>query len=98
MTTKTKAKPAPRKPATREPVTVDNYTRRSDDDVIQNGFAYVVAGEHQGRYGHFHDIIDTKDDGWPKTVLFVTRDENAERLHVNYADLRPALDRPRGGR
>ena len=103
MTTKTKPKAAAKKaaaprPAPREPITVDNYTRRSDDDVLQNGFAYVIAGEHQGRYGHFHDVIDTEADGYPRTVLFVTRDENAERLRVAYKDLRPATDRPRGGR
>ncbi len=73
------------------PVHVDSTTARSDDDARVGQFARVVSGKHQGRYGVFDTVAEYNDkDGYPKTVILVTRDEHAERLVVNYSDLRPA--------
>jgi hypothetical protein len=78
------------------PVHVDSTTARSDKDALVGQFARVESGKHQGRYGVFDTVAEyDKKDGYPKTVILVTRDEHAERLVVNYSDLRPALP---GGR
>lgn len=74
-----------------EPVHVDSTTARSDNDALAGHFAKVVSGKHQGRYGVFDTVAEYNDqDGYPKRVILVTRDEHAERLVVNYSDLRPA--------
>jgi hypothetical protein len=75
-----------------QPVHVDATTARSDDDALVGQFAKVVSGKHQGRYGVFDTVAEfDKQDGYPKTVILVTRDEHAERIVVNYSDLRPSL-------
>lgn len=74
------------------PVHVDDSTARSDEDARVGQFAKVISGEHAGRYG----VLDTvatynTENGYPDSVVLVTRDAASENLVVNYADLRPAV-------
>jgi hypothetical protein len=75
---------------------VGNQQKRSDDDAVLGSFVDVVDGEHQGRFGHFFDVADSEQGGFPKTVLVRTRDEFNEVLRVLYKHLRPS--RRAGGR
>lgn len=66
------------------------------DNVVAGGvqvghYAEVVSGEHEGRYGVVHSVTDTDKDGGPKSVVFVTRDQDHARLVVDYSDLKAAL-------
>ena len=73
-------------------VHVDSTTARSDADVPVGTFAKVTKGKHQGRYGVVDTVVGELDkDGYPKKVLLRTRDSEAERLEVNYADLEPSV-------
>jgi hypothetical protein len=71
-------------------VTVDNRTRRSDDDALLGGWVDVVSGEHQGRFGSYRDTAQVCSDGYPKTIWVRTRDADNLLLEVAYEDVRPA--------
>ena len=75
---------------------VGNVRRRDDQDALLNSFVDVVSGEHQGRYGHLFDVVDSEKDGVPRTVHVRSRDANNEVLTVAYKDVRPS--ERRGGR
>lgn len=51
-------------------------------------FATVTGGEHEGRYGVVESVATFDSKGWPKTVIFRTRDADSARLTVNYSDLK----------
>lgn len=79
------------KPAPHAPVIVDNRTRRSDDDAMLGSWVDIVAGEHQGRFGHYYDTASTDAaTGYPGEVLVRTRDARNEILQVLYSQVRPS--------
>ncbi len=51
-------------------------------------FATVTKGENQGRYGVVESVATFDSKGWPKEVIFRTRDAESERLTVKYSDLK----------
>lgn len=51
-------------------------------------FATVTGGEHQGRYGVVEQVATFDSKGWPKEVIFRTRDADSARLTVKYSDLK----------
>jgi hypothetical protein len=53
-------------------------------------FAVVKSGEHQGRYGVVEQVASFDSKGWPKTVIFRTRDQDSSRLTVDYDKLEAA--------
>jgi hypothetical protein len=73
-----------------QPVVVDNFTRRDDNDALLGGWVDVVAGDHQGRRGwYMADLTNDPETGYPSTVLVRTRDADSIDVDVNYADIRP---------
>lgn len=80
--------------AERAPVRVDQYTRRSDHDVLQGHFGRIESGEYGGRVGVFETVATSGPDGYPATVSVKLRD-SGEVVICDYADLAPT---PYGGR
>lgn len=70
-------------------VTVTNRTRRSGADALFGHFVDIVAGEHEGRRGHYFADVSHGSDGYPDRVLVRSRDERNEILEADYADVRP---------
>lgn len=70
-------------------VFVNNFNRRSGDDALFGSFVDVVAGEHEGRRGHYFQDVSHGSDGYPDRVLIRSRDEDNLPLEVNYSDIRP---------
>lgn len=79
-----------------QPVKVDGRNRRDGEDALEGHFCKVVKGEHEGRVGVFDSVLNYAKDGYPERILFVTRDDKAEALPVDYADVRATSYR--GGR
>ncbi len=85
------APPAPAGPPAAAPVTVDNFTRRSDDDAIHGSWVDVISGPHAGRFGAYvEDAAHDPLSGYPVVIVVRSRDALNELLHVNYADVRPS--------
>ena len=74
-----------------QPVHVDQYTRRSDDDVLAGHMLKVVSGDHAGEQAAFVKVDRYGPDGYPERI--VVRFTNARYSHeyagVDYADVRP---------
>lgn len=70
---------------------MDNSFQVSEDQAGIGRFGRVTKGEHAGRYGVLEQAAGIDKDGFPTTVIFRTRDDNSERLVVNYDDIEPAL-------
>lgn len=81
--------PAPVAETNATPVRVDNRSRRDDNDALEGHFVKIIDGEHAGRVGTFDQVVDREDDGYPKTILVISRDEKNEILQVPYEDARP---------
>ena len=82
-------------PTVAAPVTVNNQTRRSDEDGIEGGWVEVVSGPHKGVRGSFLSVTEyDKKSGYPKTILVQERDFASDKgvVSVDYGDCRPALD------
>jgi ribosomal protein S4E len=62
----------------------------TDDNARIGQFVYVAKGKHEGRYGVLETVVTQDSDNWPETVVVVSRDDNAERIVVDYSDLLPA--------
>lgn len=72
------------------PVHVDSTTARDVRDPFPGGFATVKTDveDHAGKYGVVESVLSVDSNtGYPDDVLFVTRDDNSERLVVKYDDL-----------
>jgi hypothetical protein len=67
---------------------LDQFTRRSDDDVLPGGWCRIVNGEHAGKYGFYDTTASADDDGYP--VLVNVKLRSGGILTVNHADIRPA--------
>jgi hypothetical protein len=75
------------------PVTVDQFTRRTDNDVLDGTLALVIAGEHAGQTAAFVGTVERDpQSGYPSRVLvrFRSASYDHEYAVVDYADLRPA--------
>ena len=72
------------------PVTVDNRTRRSDEDALLGSWVDVVSGQHAGRFGSYRETLTSGDDGYPSRILIRTRDAANELLEVDYSAVRPS--------
>lgn len=72
-----------------KPVQVTNINRRSGDDALFGSFVDVVAGEHEGRRGHYFQDVSHGEDGYPDRVLVRTRDADNLTLEVGYDEVRP---------
>jgi hypothetical protein len=83
-----------KKPAAKKAVEIlrdpmDEPERVYTDDQARPGtFVSVVSGPHRGRYGVFHAVGEERA-GWPVTAVVRTRDDEDERIVVDYGDLRP---------
>jgi hypothetical protein len=80
---------APVAPAGPAAVVVDQYTRRSDADVLLGHFGRIEDGEHAGKVGVFEAVASTGVDGYPDTVRVKLR-ESGEVVVCAYASLTPA--------
>jgi hypothetical protein len=70
---------------------IDQFSQRDDSDPIQGHFVDVIAGEHEGRYGTFEEVATADPEtGVPSTIVVRTRDDQHERLVVEYEDAVPA--------
>lgn len=69
---------------------IGTQQRRSDEDAILGSFVDVVDGEHQGRFGHFFDVVESDSNGFPVTALVRTRDSRSDVLSLPYESLRPS--------
>lgn len=72
------------------PVTVDNRTKRDDDDALEGGWVDVVEGPYAGRYGAYVSNLSHGEDGYPEVILVRTRDASNELVEVEYAHTRPS--------
>ena len=89
--------PAPETPSPQPapPVTVNNQTRRSDDDGLEGGWVVVVDGPHKGLRGAFTAVATYDvESGYPATILVRNRDLASEQgtVVVDYGHVRPAWD------
>jgi hypothetical protein len=74
-----------------KPIThIDSTNARDDLDARVGHFVQAVNGEHQGRYGVLDSVATVGTDGYPSSVVVVTRDDENEYIVVDYADLVPA--------
>ena len=71
------------------PNVVTDSNKRSSNDVLMGHFATVTDGEHQGRTVVTERPVEFDKNGWPKTVLCVTRDAANEHIVVPYDSLAP---------
>lgn len=74
----------------KEPIRVDGRNRRSDEDGLEGHFVQVVAGDHQGLFGTFEEVVEAGEDGYPETILVTPRTAPNDRVEVAYKDVRPA--------
>lgn len=83
--------PEPSGPA--QPVTVDQFTRRSDEDALEGSQVTVISGEHAGQNAAFRQVVESDPQtGYPRLVLvrFQSANYTHEYATVPYADVRPA--------
>lgn len=74
-----------------KPIThIDSTNARDDADARVGHFVQAVDGKHKGLYGVLDSIVTVGADGFPSTVIVTTRDDEAQRVIVDYADLVPA--------
>lgn len=88
MAAKKKEKKA--KKAAKAVTHIDSTTARDDADARVGHFVQAISGEHKGRYGVLDSVATVGSDGYPSTVIVVTRDDDAEHIVVDYGDLVPA--------
>ncbi len=69
-------------------IVVDQYTRRSDADVLPGQFARIATGEHAGQIGVFETVVENGPDGYPAQVELILRN-SGERVVCTYGDLTP---------
>lgn len=82
---------APVVSASVQPVVVDNYTKRNDDDALNGSWVDVISGPLAGRFGAYVDTVHHDDStGYPSVILIRSRDERNELLEVAYSDVRPS--------
>lgn len=84
------AKKKEKKKAAKAVTHIDSTNARDDLDARVGHFVQAVDGEHQGRYGVLDSVATVGKDGFPSTVVVVTRDDENEYIIVNYGDLVPA--------
>jgi hypothetical protein len=72
------------------PRVVNQYTRRSGDEPLPGSWVDVVAGEHQGRKGHYFEDVSHAQDGFPDRVHVRTRDADNLVVEVGYDEIRPS--------
>jgi len=53
--------------------------------IRENDFVEVTKGEHKGRYGVAHNLVE---EG--KWAIVMTRDNDSENIHVEVKNLKPA--------
>jgi hypothetical protein len=68
--------------------TIDQFSRRSDADVLPGAFGRIETGEYAGQVGVFDQVVSTDPDGCPETVLVTLRNSGVGTV-VDYADLTP---------
>lgn len=74
-----------------QPVVVNNYTVRSDDDALLGSWVDVIGGPNQGRFGSYVDTVHhDPETGYPSVILIRSRDARNELLEVEYSDVRPS--------
>jgi hypothetical protein len=64
-------------------VTVTQYNRRDDNDLLEGQFVKITDGKHQGRWGAY--VKPTAFDGktgYPSEILVQTQDDEHELLVV----------------
>jgi hypothetical protein len=80
--------PTAAKAASPAAIVVDQYTRRSDADVLPGQFARIATGEHAGQIGVFETVVENGPDGYPAQVELILRN-SGERVVCTYGDLTP---------
>lgn len=69
-------------------IPMNQFTRRSDADVLPGQFCRVDTGDHAGRVGVFEETASIDGDGYPEAVTVRLRG-GGERIVVDYADITP---------
>jgi hypothetical protein len=66
-----------------QPVFVDQYARRSDDDALENSFVQILSGDHAGQVGAVIKVEARGDDGYPTRVIVRLKDTAYEGAPEN---------------
>lgn len=71
-----------------QPVTLDQYSRRNDADVLQGHFCRIESGDHRNEIGVFTDVVECDKDGYPSVVSVQLRNSGV-LVVADYDDLTP---------
>ena len=74
----------------RNPVRVDQLSRRSDADAIEGSFVRVLSGKHAGQIASFLKTLEHEADGYPKRILLRFKDTTHTHEHAaeDYSNVR----------